>query len=137
MSESGNRKTKTNTSIATGMSLAMLSTTCCALPIVLVTLGMGGAVGSMMSNFPILMTISKYKIYTFSFTGIVLGYCWFQLYQLNQGMVQEGANCDIQSQKMLKWQKRFLWIATIMLGISIFAAYALLPIQIFIDNLGE
>ena len=35
---------KTDTSLFSGLGLALIGTTCCALPIALVTLGMGSAV---------------------------------------------------------------------------------------------
>jgi len=49
---------KTNSSLLGGFGLALLGTTCCALPIALVSLGMGGAVASMMSAVPMLAWLS-------------------------------------------------------------------------------
>lgn len=51
----------TNTSLASGFGLALLGTTCCALPIVLVTLGMGSVVASVVSALPVLAWLSQYK----------------------------------------------------------------------------
>lgn len=127
---------KTNTTLFTGTSLAILSTTCCALPIALVSVGLGGAVASIFSNVPWLTTIAKYKVYTFSITALMLGYCWFALHSLGTKMSEEGAACNIQDQKILKWQKKILTFSSILLSISIFAAYALLPIRIWIENMG-
>ncbi len=128
---------KTNTTLFTGTGLAILSTTCCALPIALVSIGLGGAVASLFSNVPWLGTIAKYKVYTFGITALMLGYCWYALSQLGNKMAQEGAACNIKDQRILKWQKRILIVSTILLAISVFAAYALLPIRIWIENMNQ
>ena len=67
---------KTTTSLIGGAGLALLGSTCCALPIALVALGMGGAVASMMSVAPWLITLSEYKLVTFTATGLIVGYSW-------------------------------------------------------------
>jgi len=112
---------KTSATIATGTGLAILSTTCCALPIVLITLGMGSAMASLVSIFPWLVPLSKYKAITFTVTALLLGYAWIQVKRVTQ--------CDIADAKRLKWQKRILLGASILLIISIFAAYAFVPLM--------
>ena len=53
--------------------LTSLSTfTCCALPVLLVTLGMGASLTGLLSIFPWMITISKFKIYVFIISGILL-----------------------------------------------------------------
>ena len=127
-------KLKTHTTLFTGTGLAILSTTCCALPIALVSLGLGGAVASLFSNVPWLTTVAQYKGYTFTATALMLGYCWYVLAQLGNKMQQQGAACSMRDQKMLRLQKRILWISTILLVISVFAAYALLPLLMWVEN---
>ena len=126
MTELKNNK-KTNASIATGTGLAVLSTTCCALPIVLITLGMGGVMASLVSVFPWLVPLSKYKAITFTVTALLLGYSWFQVKRVTQ--------CDIADAKRLKWQKGILWFATILLVISIFAAYGFVPLMNWLESI--
>ncbi len=132
-----NDKLKTNTTLFTGAGLAILSTTCCALPIALVSLGLGGAVASLFSNVPWLSTMAKYKAVTFTLTAGMLGYCWFALGQLGRKMRRQGAACTVRDRNILKWQKRILVISTILLAISVFAAYALLPLRIWIESMWE
>ncbi len=52
---------------------------CCALPTLLVALGMGASMVSLMSIFPWLLVVSKYKIQTFSIAGLFLlvSFCLF------------------------------------------------------------
>ena len=53
--------------------LTSLSTfTCCALPVLLVTLGMGASLTGLLSIFPWMIIISKFKIYIFIIAGILL-----------------------------------------------------------------
>jgi len=127
MGELKNNK-KTNVSIATGTGLAILCSTCCAVPIILITLGMGGAMASLISIFPWLIPLSKYKAITFSLTFLLLGYSWFQVKRVTQ--------CDIADAKRLKWQKRILLIAMIILIVSVFAAYGYLPLVNWLESKG-
>ncbi|PCI54459.1 MAG: hypothetical protein COB36_09840 [Alphaproteobacteria bacterium] len=117
---------KTNSSLFGGLSLALLSTTCCALPIVLVALGMGSAVASLVSTLPWLVFLSEYKIFTFGMTGLILGYCFWRLRQVEV--------CEIADLRRLKVQRAMLWTSTTLLLFSIFAAYALLPITMWLEN---
>ncbi|MDT8321734.1 MAG: hypothetical protein RQ826_14535 [Xanthomonadales bacterium] len=119
----------TNTSLAGGFGLALLGTTCCALPIVLVTLGMGSVVASIVSALPVLAWLSQYKAATFSVTGLVLAYTWWQLRRTGQS-----GQCAIEDGKRLKWQKRVLGVSTIIFVVAVFAAYALLPITLWLEH---
>ena len=117
---------RTTSSLIGGAGLALLGTTCCALPIALVALGMGGAVASMMSIAPWLVTLSQYKLVTFTATGLVIGYCWWRVRSVQQ--------CEVGEQTRLRRQKVVLWATTAIFFISIFAAYALYPIARYIGQ---
>lgn len=119
----------TNTSLASGLGLALLGTTCCALPIVLVTLGMGSVVASVVSVLPWLAWLSQYKAATFSVTGLVLGHSWWRLRRTGGS-----GQCAIEDGKRLKWQKRLLGISTAIFVAAVFAAYALLPIVLWLEG---
>ena len=45
---------------------------CCALPALLVTIGAGAALAGIVSTSPWLVSLSKYKIYTFGFSALML-----------------------------------------------------------------
>ena len=57
-------------------SLALLGSfgtlLCCALPAILVSLGAGAAVASLVTNVPQLVVLSEHKIPLFTFAGIML-----------------------------------------------------------------
>ena len=46
--------------------------TCCALPALLVSLGAGAVLAGLITNFPQLIFLSKYKIYVFSVAGLLI-----------------------------------------------------------------
>ena len=117
---------KTNSSLLGGFGLALLGTTCCALPIALVSLGMGGVVASLVATLPWLAWLSQYKAITFFITALVLAYSWWRLHRTG--------HCDLTSARLLKWQRRILAANSLIFIVSVFAAYALLPIALWLDN---
>lgn len=117
---------KTNSSLLGGLGLAVVGTTCCALPIMLVTLGLGGVVASTVSALPILVAVSKYKAVTFALTATVLAYSGWRLHRVSQ--------CDPGSYRRSRWQRRILLAAAVILAFSVFTAYALLPITLWLES---
>lgn len=116
-----------NTALAGGFGLAVLGTTCCTLPIILVTLGLGSVVASIVAALPVLAWLSQYKAVTFSVAGLVLTYSWWRL-----GRARQSGQCAIEDSKRQKWQTRVLWINTFILLAALFATYALLPITLWL-----
>jgi len=124
-----NDNVTTNTSVASGFGLALLGTTCCALPIILVSIGMGSVVASVVSALPWLAWLSQYKGITFSITALVLAYSWWRLRRTGLS-----GQCAIEDGKRLKWQRRVLGISTAIFIAAVFAAYALLPISLWLES---
>ncbi|HIO01528.1 MAG TPA: hypothetical protein EYN14_06160 [Alphaproteobacteria bacterium] len=118
---------KTDTSLFGGLGLALIGTTCCALPIVLVALGLGSAVVSMVAVMPSLTTLSQYKVVTFSLTAATLVYSYRRLHRIKV--------CSLADKSRLRWQKAVLWASTAILLLSLFASYALLPITLWWESL--
>ena len=127
--EAGNSEGGAAASVFSAVGLTLLGTTCCALPITLVALGAGGAVASMATTLPWLVAFSEYKLATFGFTALALGYSWGQVRRLGKA-----ETCSIAEAKRLRFQGWVLRAATGIFGISVFAAYALLPIVMWFDN---
>ncbi len=103
------------------LGLAILGTTCCALPTLLVLLGAGGAVASLVSSMPWLVVLSEHKALVFSFTALMLAFSWVRLRRV-------AASCTIADAKLVRNQLRILWATTALLILSVFAAYAAVPI---------
>ncbi len=116
----------TSGSTASSLLLALLGTTCCALPIALVAFGLGGAVASTVSAFPVLITLSQYKEVTFAVTAVVLVYAHLRLYRA-------GA-CNLSQQRTVRLQKGILALSAGLFVASLFAAYALLPLVQWLES---
>ena len=116
-------------SVFSAVGLTFLGTTCCALPIALVALGAGGAVASMASALPWLVTLSQYKLATFGFTALALAYSQWQVRRL-----EESEACSLEDAKRLRFQRWVLRAAPGIFGVSVFTAYALLPIVMWLDS---
>ena len=101
---------------------------CCALPILLVSLGMGAVVASLASNVPFLITLSQYKAWTFSITALILTIAGWALYR-------PGRVCPVDPEyaKLCnaahKWNIRFFWGAVVIWCIGGFSAFILPIIQ--------
>ena len=104
---------------------------CCALPIILVTLGLGATVAAMTSTFPFLITLSQHKTWVFAFSGTMLGLSGLLLYRPGRSCpadIELGVVCN----KTHVWNRRTFWISVAIWGIGFFAAYLALPLRIWL-----
>ncbi|PCJ51173.1 MAG: hypothetical protein COA74_01365 [Gammaproteobacteria bacterium] len=120
------------------MTLLVLFTTtgtlvCCAIPIALVTLGMGATVASMVSNFPFLVTLSEHKSLVFGISGgLLLLSAWM--------MYRPGRSCPVDPElgifcnKTQLWNRRLVWFSVVLWCIGFFAAFLALPLQIWLEG---
>jgi|APSaa5957512493_1039668.scaffolds.fasta_scaffold161159_1 mercuric ion transport protein len=95
---------------------------CCALPILLISLGMGAAMISLTANFPALIWISQYKLELFIIAAIMLtisGYIIFKKQQSCPADPKLAASCK----KLKKINKIIFYIAVTFYLIGFFFAY--------------
>jgi len=101
---------------------------CCVIPIVLVSLGMGAAVAVLYGNLPFLTFLGLHKEWTFVITALILALAAWALFRPGRScpadpeLAKACASAD-------KWNRRLFWISVAVWGISLFAAYFLLPIS--------
>jgi len=104
---------------------------CCALPSVLVLLGMGTAVGSVLSSAPWLVSLSRYKIWTFSIAGTMIAISFLMTY-LIAPRLREGEVCDADDpttcREVSRISRVILWGSAIIWACGFFVAYLLGPI---------
>lgn len=107
---------------------------CCALPSLLVAVGMGAVVAGMVSEFPVLITLSKYKEWTFLGAGLLIGFNFWLFYskKRNQGCEIDEHGKESACDTAARWSKVILWISFGLYLIGLFSAYILLPLQQFI-----
>ncbi len=102
---------------------------CCAIPIILVTLGMGATVAAATSRFPVLITLSQYKTYVFSVSGLLLGLSGWLLYRPGRACPTDPNLAEYCNRAQL-WNRRLLWGSAIVWGVGFFAAYLALPLRL-------
>lgn len=104
---------------------------CCALPSLLVAVGMGAVVAGMVSDFPALIALSKYKEWTFLGAGLLIGFNFWLFYgrKRNQMCKTDAYGNETACDTAARWSKVILWISFGLYLLGLFSAYLLLPIQ--------
>ena len=108
---------------------------CCALPALLVVLGLGAVVAGIVSDFPFLIILSQNKEWVFAFAFLLMGINFYLLYWRKKKNIsceyvpgKKETACDVAS----RWGKIILWISFVILLIGFFVSYLLLPfMQLF------
>tara|TARA_R110002167_G_scaffold365860_2_gene591692 strand:+ start:13188 stop:13652 length:465 start_codon:yes stop_codon:yes gene_type:complete len=122
----------------TGLTwLALFTTTgtlvCCAIPITLVTLGMGATVASMVSNFPFLVILSLYKSWVFGISGSLLALSAWLMYRPGRSCPVD-PKLDALCNKTQVWNRRIYWFSVVLWCIGFFAAFLALPLQLWLEG---
>ncbi len=100
---------------------------CCALPIVLVALGLGAVSASLFANLPFLVTLAQHKLWLFISTGCLLLLSGWLLYRSGRSCPTDpklAMQCAIAD----RWNRRFWWGSVVVWTIGLAAAYLTLPI---------
>ena len=105
---------------------------CCALPIMLVTLGLGATVAAMTSTFPFLITLSIYKTWVFAFSGLMLAFSGWLMFRSGRACPTDPALAR-KCTSAHKWNKRIYWTSVVIWAIGFFAAFLALPLRILLD----
>ena len=96
---------------------------CCALPALLVAIGATGALVSLFSNIPFLITISENKEIVFAISGCLLGISFF----LNRNSEVESCEIDenlsLSCNNLKKTNRTILMISLIIYFIGFFFAF--------------
>jgi mercuric ion transport protein len=110
---------------------------CCALPSVLVLLGMGTTVASLLSAAPWLVSLSRHKIWTFSIAGILISMSFVMTYFIAPRL-RVGEVCDADDPttcgEVNKVSRAILWASAVIWSCGFFVAYLLGPILERIDR---
>lgn len=110
---------------------------CCALPSVLVLLGMGTTVASLLSAAPWLVSLSRHKIWTFSIAGALIA-CSFLATYVIAPRLRKGETCDADDPttcgEVSKLSRGLLWGSAVIYCGGFFVAYLLGPILVRMDR---
>lgn len=104
---------------------------CCALPILLVTLGLGSVMAAVTMQLPFLVTLSEYKVVLFGVSVVLLALSAWLLWRKAACPVEPTLAARCQRTNVLG--KRFFWFASSLWLIGFVSAYLLLPLRQWLD----
>ncbi len=104
---------------------------CCALPSILVLLGLGTTVASLLSAAPWLVSLSRHKIWTFSTAGTLIAASFVVTYVIAPRL-REGQACAADDPttcgEVSRLSRMILWGSALIWSGGFFVAYLLGPI---------
>ena len=104
---------------------------CCALPSVLVLLGLGTTVASLLSAAPCLVGLSRHKVWTFSIAGTLIAASFAMTYVLAPRL-RQGEACAADDPttcgEVSRLSRVVLWGSALIWSGGFFVAYLLGPI---------
>jgi hypothetical protein len=106
---------------------------CCALPIVLVVLGLGTAVAALTSSFPVLITIAQHKTWVFTASGVLLLLSGWFTYRPGRTCPADPELAHVCATAQ-DWNRKIYWSAVTLWSVGFFAAYLALPLRIWLDS---
>lgn len=105
---------------------------CCALPSLLVLLGLGATVASFLSAAPWLVTLSRHKNWVFVISGVLIIGNLIYTYALVPRLRAHVAACPIDApgacDTASKMSRAVLWLSAIIYSVGAFSAYLLGPL---------
>ena len=105
---------------------------CCALPILLVSLGFGAVVASLNYNIPGLTFLGEHKYWTLTASALLLVLLAWVIWRPNQSCPVD-PELAAQCQSAKRWNKRIFWLSVIIWSFGFFASVLLLPLRQFLD----
>ena len=101
---------------------------CCALPVLLVSMGLGAVVASLNYNIPGLMFLAEHPVWTLSLAALLLAFMAWVIWRPNQACPTDpklAAAC----QEAKNWNQRIFWVSVVIWGIGFFFSILLLPLR--------
>ncbi len=102
---------------------------CCALPSLLVLLGLGATVASVLSSVPWLVTLSRHKDWVFAVSGALIASNFGYVYLIAPNLQAKGAACSPDDPDACEGATRtsriVLWLSGVIYVLGFFSAYLL------------
>jgi hypothetical protein len=102
---------------------------CCALPSLLVLLGLGATVASFLSAVPWLVTVSRHKLWVFAVSGLLIGGNLLYIYVVAPRLQRAGTACTPDDSEACTAASRFsriiIWTSAAIYGVGVFSAFVL------------
>lgn len=111
---------------------------CCALPSLLVLLGLGATVASFLSAVPWLVTLSHHKNWVFGFSGVMIAGNVIYVYALAPRLQAQGNACSVEAPEACNTasmvSRVVLWVSAALYLIGFLSAYVLGPFLVRLDS---
>jgi mercuric ion transport protein len=109
---------------------------CCALPSLLVLVGLGASVASLLSFMPWIVTLSRHKQWTFAVSGVLIALSFVNMYYIAPRIRARECSADdpFACEDASRRRRIFLWVSAAIYAIGIFVAYVLGPILTRLDG---
>lgn len=103
---------------------------CCALPSLLVLLGLGATVASFLSAVPWLVTVARHREIVFIVSGVLIASDFVYVYWLSPRLRAQGQSCSIEDgptacDTATRVSRVALWAAAVIYCAGFFVAYLL------------
>jgi mercuric ion transport protein len=111
---------------------------CCALPSLLVLLGLGATVASFLSAAPWLVTLSRHKVWVFAASGLLIGVNFIYVYRIAPRLQAEGAAYPVDAPNLCSTASRVsrvpLWVSASIYALGFFTAFLLGPLLVSLER---
>lgn len=111
---------------------------CCALPSLLVLLGLGATVASLLSAAPWLVTLSRHKVWVFGLASALIALNFLYVYRIAPRLQATQPTCSVDDPDPCatasRLSKVLLWVSTAIYAIGFFVAVVLGPILVWLDT---
>ena len=111
---------------------------CCALPSLLVLIGLGATVASVVSEIPGLVAFSHHKNWVFAIAGVLIGGNFLYVYIVAPKLQARSGACDPDDPQACQTASRvsriILWCSGVLYLIGFFSAYLLGPLLVRFDS---
>jgi mercuric ion transport protein len=107
---------------------------CCALPSLLVLLGLGATVASFLSAVPFLATMSRHKGWIFVISALLIGTSFWYVYRLAPRLQMDACDPGGTCAETSRLSKAVLWTAAGIYLIGVSVAYGLGPLLELLDK---
>jgi mercuric ion transport protein len=105
---------------------------CCALPSLLVLVGLGATVASFLSAAPWLVTVSRHKTWVFAVSGVLIASNFLYTYALAPRLRAQGGACPVDAPEgcdtATTISRVILWTSAMIYAVGFFTAYLLGPL---------
>ncbi len=105
---------------------------CCALPALLITLGMGMTLASLTVSIPWLFALSRHKSIVFMAAGVLLAISFYFIFIRPKRMqaCEPGGACETAG----KYSRSIFWISVVIYSIGLSTAYIYLPLKLYLSQ---